>query len=71
MARTVNYSTVFSTAQRSAAQCNTVQYSDLNPLDFCIWSVLQAKVYERPPETIDGLRNRIKRKFGTILILTS
>lgn len=39
---------------------------DLNSLDFFLWGLLKAKVYVRPVENVEDLRQRIHDAFDAI-----
>lgn len=39
---------------------------DLNPMDFSIWSILQAKVLTKKYETVDALKIALRREWGKI-----
>ena len=39
---------------------------DLNPLDFSIWSILEAKVSACPHFSLDALKAKLKKEWDTI-----
>ena len=40
---------------------------DLNPLDFSIWSILEAKVSASPHTSLDSLKAKLKKEWDAIL----
>lgn len=39
---------------------------DLNPLDFCVWGILESKVSSKKYETLDGLKRALTREWAKI-----
>jgi len=39
---------------------------DLNPVDYCVWSILQEKVYGTPFANIDELKCKLLREWAKL-----
>ena len=41
-------------------------FSDLNPLDYGIWGMLEQEVYRKPPKNLQDLENKIRRAWDNL-----